>query len=166
MVSEVALRTATASAMEWQQHIEDARRRFAGELSKLGADDWRNLVAQAETRVYRNNEVLLAQGFVGAPMFMVVAGQVRVERRSQEATAQLARLGPGAVLGEMAFLDRSDAGASASIVADGDVEALYVDRARLNALVRTDQGFALRLYQSLAIMLARRLRATNELIRP
>ena len=155
-----------AQEMEWRHRVEDARRHFAGELSKLSAQDWGNLVAQAETRKYHHNEVLLAQGFVGAGLFMIAAGEVRVERSSHATTAQLARLGPGAVIGEISFLDRSDAGASASVIADGEVEALNVDRAKLNALIHTDPGFAVRFYHSLAMMLSRRLRATNELIVP
>ena len=155
-----------AQEMEWRQRVEDARRHFAGELSKLSAQDWGNLVAQAETRQYRNNEVLLEQGFVGAPLLMIAAGEVRVERRGPTTTAQVARLGPGAVIGEISFLDRSDAGASASVIADGEVAALNVDRAKLNALIHTDPGFAVRFYHSLAILLSRRLRATNELIQP
>ena len=146
-----------------RQRSEDLRRKvFAGTLGKLTAADWDTLMARAETRQYRYDDVILAQGFVGAALYVIADGEVRIERANAGRSAQLARLGPGSVFGEMSLLD--EAGASASVIADGKVEVICLDGADLGALVRADSGFAARFYQSLATTLSRRLRATNELI--
>ena len=142
---------------------EELRRKvFAGTLSKLTTEDWDAMMSRAETRVYRYNEVILRQDVVGEALFIVADGEVRVEREGTNRSAQLARLGPGSVFGEMSLLDQ--AGASASVIADGKVEVVYLDADGLLSLVRGDPGFASRFFQSLATTLSRRLRATNELI--
>jgi hypothetical protein len=61
------------------------------------------------------------------------------------------------------MLDRS--GATANVVADGQVEILTVLGPDLEAFATSDTGFAARFYKSLATTLSRRLRATNEIVR-
>ena len=96
---------------------------------------------------------------------MLLSGSVRVETQKRETDThpgtrvQLARLGPGAVFGEMAYLERSFA--SADVIADEDVELLCIDGSDLDALIKVDPGFGSRFYQSLAVTLAHRVRATS-----
>ena len=82
------------------------------------------LIGKAEYRRYTFNDVILAQGAVGEALFIITDGEVRVECSDTKGTWQLARLGSGAVFGEMSMLDRS--GATANVVADGQVEILTV----------------------------------------
>ena len=107
--------------------------------------------------------MVLAQGTVGETLFIIADGEVRVERKDGDETWQLARLGGGAVFGEMSMLDKS--GATADVVADGQVEILCVSGVDVEALAAADEGFAARFYRSLATTLSRRLRATNEIVR-
>ena len=146
-----------------RQRSEELRRKVvAGTLGKLTPADWDMLMARAEHRAYHYNDVILHQGSVGEALFAIADGEVRIEREITGRSAQLARLGPGSVFGEMSLLD--EAGASASVIADGKVEVIYWAGADLAALLRGDPGFAARFYQSLATTLSRRLRATNDLI--
>ena len=143
---------------------DDLRRRVvAGTLNRLSAEDWAELLWRARVRDYQLDDVVLRQAALPEGLFLLTDGEVRIERDDGGRTMLLARLGPGSVLGEMSFLDQS--GASASVIADGKVEALFVETRDLAQLIEADEGFAARFYQSLATTLSHRLRATNELIR-
>lgn len=148
-------------ARRWSEELQ--RRVVAGTLNKLSAEDWNELLWRARVREFKFNDVVLKQGAIPEGLYVVTDGEVRIERQDQGRVLLYTRLGAGSVLGEMAFLDQ--AGASATVVADGKVEVLFVETGDLAQLIGADQGFAARFYQSLATTLSRRLRATNELIR-
>ncbi|MEK9724810.1 MAG: hypothetical protein VW405_15175 [Rhodospirillaceae bacterium] len=57
-------------------------------------------------------------------------------------------------------------GASATLIADGDVELFAAPSAGIDALIEADPSFAGRLYLSLFVELARKLRATNQPVLP
>jgi hypothetical protein len=85
-----------------------------------------------------------------------------VEEAAQGRGVAVARLGPGQVFGEMSYLEHDDTGASASVIADDDdVEVEVVKGADVDTLLTSDPGFSARFYRSLAVGLARRLRATT-----
>ena len=67
------------------------------------------LAGEAE---YGDGEAIVIQGQVGTGLFVVAAGAVRISRGSEE----LARLGPGDYLGELAVIDRMPRMASAFAV--------------------------------------------------
>ena len=157
--------TNASQILAWAPHRTEElmRKAMSGTLNQLATDDWEVLIGKADYRRYTFNDVILAQGAVGEALFIIADGEVRVERSDANGTWQLARLGSGAVFGEMSMLDRS--GATANVVADGQVEILTVNGPELEALAAADMGFAARFYKSLATTLSRRLRATNEIVR-
>ena len=73
---------------------------------------------------------------------------------------EIARLGPGAIFGEMSFLD--GAPVSANVIAVGKVEVLRIDGASTKQAMKKDPSFAGRFYHSIAEILVRRLRATSK----
>jgi CRP-like cAMP-binding protein len=70
-------------------------------------------------------------------------------------------IGPGEVCGEISFIDELPA--TANVVAQGAVEAYYLDRPTLQSLFELFPHLGSRFYRSLASSLSRRLR---ELIGP
>jgi diguanylate cyclase (GGDEF)-like protein len=85
-------------------------------------------------------------------------GTVQVVQPDQGAELQLALLGPGELLGEMALLD--DAPRSASAKALGEVETLVLDKADFHTLVLDRPDVALRLLE----VMSRRIRRADEQI--
>lgn len=71
---------------------------------------------------------------------------------------EVARLGPGEVVGEMSLID--SAPPSATVTAHDASIVLALDREALNEKIAEDDGFARRFYKALAIFLADRLRGT------
>lgn len=142
----------------------DALRRIVvgGTLNRLTRDDWQSVLDHSEVRRYHADQIILRQGQLGTALWVVADGEVRIEREDDLGATLLARLGLGSVIGEMSFLDES--GASANVVADGDVRLLYFSGASIRTMTEEDPEFAARFFHSLAATLSRRLRATNEQI--
>jgi|SRR5580704_2393490 CRP/FNR family cyclic AMP-dependent transcriptional regulator len=122
-------------------------------LVYLTANDWA-LVADKSSRVhFKKGQVLVQGGKSANGVYLLLKGTARVQIPSQTPGPEI---GPGEICGEMSFLE--DAPASASVVAEGDVETYHLDRATLHSLFELFPHLASRFYRSLAMNLSRRLR--------
>jgi CRP-like cAMP-binding protein len=127
-------------------------------LVYLTANDWALVADKAGHVHFKKGDLMVRQGKKGNGVYLLLKGTARVQILSQ---AIGPAIGPGEICGEMSFLE--DARASASVVAEGDVEAYYLDRPALQGLFELFPHLASRFYRSLATNLSRRLR---ELIGP
>jgi CRP-like cAMP-binding protein len=122
-------------------------------LVYLTANDWA-LVADKASRVrFKTGEVLVQRDRRANGVYLLLKGTARVQIPFQ---ATIPVIGPGEICGEMSFLE--DAPASASVVAEEDIEAYHLDRATLQSLFELFPHLASRFYRSLAMNLSRRLR--------
>ncbi len=125
-------------------------------LGALSAEERRQVLAQAITRIYPRGATLLRRGDPAGAMIMVTQGRVRIGVSSEEGReVTLGILGPGDVLGEMALLDGQARSADAVALEDCTVQVL--ERGRFLRLLRETPDLALRL---LAV-LTERLRRAN-----
>ncbi len=122
-------------------------------LVYLTANDW-TLVADKATRLqFKKGDVLVQRGKRTNGIYLLLKGTARVHIPSQPAARTI---GPGEICGEMSFLE--GAPASASVIADGDVETYHLDLPTLDSLFELFPHLASRFYRSLATNLSRRLR--------
>lgn len=115
------------------------------------------------TRVKLGHEII-REGARIDHLYVLRRGSASVVLEGTTSRAVIATLGAGDVCGEMAFL--GDSTATASVIANDEVEldAIWADD--LRQLVATFPGFGARFYRSLAVILAQRLRQTSkELLR-
>ncbi len=116
-------------------------------------------IAEAtHTRTFAEGEHLFEIGEAGRSLYVLTAGTVQVLHPNRAANFQLARIGPGEFIGEMALLD--DAPRSATAKALCEVEALVLDKADFHRLVRAHPDVGLHL---LSVM-SRRMRKADEQI--
>jgi hypothetical protein len=108
------------------------------------------------TRHYAKGEALFQRGDVGAELFVVLEGEVRIHLDSNGSEVTLARQGPNSVLGEMAVFDEQPRSASAQALADTTVRVLRRDR--LNAIVHEHPEVLLEFVKNLS----ERIRRMNE----
>jgi extracellular factor (EF) 3-hydroxypalmitic acid methyl ester biosynthesis protein len=133
-----------------------------GALEYLSASDW-NLVASKSKKVaFEKDQILIREGSAPKTVYILRTGKVRVERMNGGGRAVLVTLGPGAIFGEMAFIE--DALASASVVADGKVEVDSLEVADLKQMFEAFPHFGARFYRSVAVTLSQRLRETSGLL--
>lgn len=95
------------------------------------------------------DELIVRQGQVGNGLYIVVSGAARVTQGGTE----LARLGPGDFLGELAVIDQQPRAASAQ--AEGPTTCLTLASWDLLAMLGRDPTLALNLLRELAARLRR-----------
>lgn len=125
----------------------------------LTETDWQQLLANAETRHYQLDEVIIRKGEQPEALYLINQGEVRVE---QQADLVLAYHGAGAVFGEMSFL--MGKAATASVIAASAVEVSVIASAQVRQHLESDPGLAARFYQTLAVTLAHRLHKASLLL--
>jgi hypothetical protein len=122
-------------------------------LVYLTSNDWA-LVADKATRArFNKGDILVQRDKRANGVFLLLKGTARVQIPFQ---STIPAIGPGEICGEMSFLE--DAPASASVVAETDVEAYHLDRPTLQSMFELFPHLASRFYRSLATNLSRRLR--------
>ena len=107
---------------------------------------------------------LIEQGAPSADIFFVESGHASVAIVSPgHAPVRLATVGPGAIVGEIAFYLGDTR--SASVIAEQDMVVWRLSRASMDRLQAELPDVGLRFHQGVAAMLARRLTRTNHLVR-
>ena len=126
-------------------------------FTSLTGEELDDLVDRAETVEYDPGDVVFEEGDRGDRCFVLHSGGVKVLRRFPDGRRiTLARLGPGAVFGELALFDGERRSATVQSVESSIAVAL---RAKdVMSIVRSDPEAAL----AMALGLADRLRAANE----
>jgi CRP-like cAMP-binding protein len=122
-------------------------------LTYLTPNDWSLLTDKARIVVLTKGERLLQRGQQTRQVYLLIEGIARVEKSPG---TEIARIGPGEICGEMAFLERSSA--SASVIADEEVRAYVLDWPVMEELFELYPHLGSRFYRSLAVSLSRRLR--------
>src|SRR5580692_12945561 len=116
--------------------------------------DW--LAQHGTCRHLADGEALVLEGQPIDSLFVVLDGWVRVILGDGH---EVARLGAGEVVGEIAFVD--SAPPSATVVVSGGAVVLSLAKSVLERRLDADPHFAARFYRALAVFLADRLRATT-----
>jgi signal transduction histidine kinase len=81
----------------------------------------KRLAQQAIPMSLREGDFLITEGDQADDMFVVVSGEFDVTKRSGTSEIPLARVGPGAIQGELAALERGKRTASVQAVSDAEV---------------------------------------------
>jgi hypothetical protein len=121
-------------------------------LLYLTANDWALVIDKASRVQFKQGAILIQKGKRANGVYLLVKGSARVVIPSQASRT----LGPGEICGEMSFLEETPA--SASVIADADVEAFHLDRATLQSVFELYPHLGSRFYRSVATNLSHRLR--------
>jgi CRP-like cAMP-binding protein len=122
-------------------------------LVYLTANDWALITDKATRQQFKPGDRLVLQGRRTYGIFLLLKGTASAQIASRGLTRSIV---PGEVCGEISFLDELPA--TANVVANEQVEALYLDRPTLQSMFELFPHLGSRFYQSLASILSRRLR--------
>jgi small-conductance mechanosensitive channel/CRP-like cAMP-binding protein len=114
----------------------------------LSAEQCEALVQASPVVKFANHEHLLEQGAPGSSMFVLVRGAVDVRIARDGQVKSVAKLGAGDCIGEMSLLTGDPR--SATVVAEGEVEAVEVGMAMFGAFVRSNPAVVEQLGELLA----------------
>ena len=133
-------------------------------LSDLNAHELEKLSQICEWKSYIKNEKIFDQNDAGDALYILVEGRVVIERRLKgyrpAIPKQLVTVKKGQPFGEMAFIEHRERSATAR--AKGHVNVIYIEAERYFGLIRKEPELGLKIMTSLATVLARRLRRTND----
>lgn len=110
-----------------------------------------SLLANARRVHLQSWDNLFEQGQAGAEFFVLLTGEVSVTRLHEGQRVQLAKLGPGECVGEMALVRHE--GRSATVTALAPTVALRLEQASIDASSEAAQH----IYRNIARILAARL---------
>jgi uncharacterized protein YjbI with pentapeptide repeats len=116
------------------------------------------LLKSTQREVFDPNETVFKEGTRGDKMYIIISGTVRISRsigRNQEEV--LVTLESGSLFGEMGPIDQSPRSAKATVVGQTVLLSLRESILRQNSV-----GLAYKLYKNFSVMLAERLRVTNQ----
>lgn len=123
-------------------------------------DDREQLASVTETRRFEPGTVLLSEGEVSDSIYLITDGLVTVTKSVGASEIVVAELCTGDVLGEVSFVDNGPV--SATVTTTTEVEAMRFPKAAIQQLAEASPRFGMRLYSSLASVLALRLRQTTD----
>ena len=107
-------------------------------------------------RLFKDRQVLIREGDIQQKIFWILEGHVYITRKTGDKYKVLATLGPGELIGEMSFFDKSVR--SATVIAKGDVHALEFTAENFADIYAASPQWTKRLLASLA----RRIRGMVE----
>jgi uncharacterized protein YjbI with pentapeptide repeats len=116
------------------------------------------VLKSTQQEVFKDAEIVFKEGTRGDKMYIIISGKIKISRylgNKQEEV--LATLESGALFGEMGPIDQSPRSARATAAGDTVLLSLRESLLRENNL-----GLAYKLYKNFSVMLAERLRATNQ----
>lgn len=122
------------------------------------------LLKLTQRETFDDGEIIFKENTRGDKMYIIMSGTVRISKylgKDKEGKPQeevLAKLGPGACFGEMGIIDQSPRSARATIEG-GEAIILSI---RETVLKQSNLLLAYKLYKNFSVMLAQRLRSTNE----
>ncbi len=120
------------------------------------------LLEALEERRANTGSTLLQEGFVSDELYLVLDGALRVFLQQAGKEAVIGMVYPGAVLGEVGFLDGLEAGATVQPITK--CQLLVLNQDRFQELEEKNPILAGAIRLGLCRVLARRIRAGNEQI--
>ena len=127
--------------------------------SFLTESDLELLEDKGDVVSYKPKQTIVHQQSPGTKLFWIKKGVIQIDFDRLYGSDVLGYLSEGDMFGEVSFMDHADTSASASAVKDAEV--LEVPREVLETLLDQDADLAARFYRTVAMTLAKRIRAAN-----
>lgn len=128
-------------------------------LPSLHATDLNKIFSNSKVENFKEGTTVLKEGSQSRKLYFVRKGRASVELEFKDEPLIIAECVEGDIFGEMSMLDGQYA--SASVVATTDLEVATIENSDLTALIQAEPDVGSRLYHSIAVILAKRIRASN-----
>jgi CRP-like cAMP-binding protein len=119
------------------------------------------LESRMSQRLFRAGETVVSTGEPGDSLMIVLHGSASVMVTSPSGSVRVAGMRRGAIIGEVAFLDRAPR--SATVIAHDELVVAVLDRDAYDALSRESPVIVQKMLANVALYLAARLRHTTQL---
>ena len=131
-------------------------------LEGFTEEERKTLLVSAPLVAFHDGEILCAEGRPGYSCFIVGGGEVEILRHAADQEHQLAVLGPGSVVGQLALLH--DTPRSATVRAKGDVWVVAIGRGTFQRLLSGHNSIGLKLHEQVIVAGIRQLRLASRML--
>lgn len=131
-------------------------------LPHWGDEQWGLLLDHTSARITRDGEHLITAGDSGRWLYIVAEGSYEIVAGSGRRAKVVGTVGPGEVVGEVAFLDGGVT--SADVISRGEGEALRLGMDGFEAFATQHPALGRDLLFGIGRIVAQRLRATTALV--
>ena len=126
-------------------------------LVDLTDDDRAMLMKAGRSKHYRKDDLIIEEGDTIHGISILLSGRVRVVRAYVGTAITIATISQGEIFGEMGLIEGIPA--SASVICDSDTcEVFFIDTPKLDSLLQSVPGMAVRFYRSMSSILSHRVR--------
>jgi CRP-like cAMP-binding protein len=133
-------------------------------FSEFGSGDIGELSSFMSLRQVPAETELFRAGDVGDFLFFLIEGEVEVVVEKHDGSREvIAKLGPGASVGEMAMIDEYER--SATVRAATDLEILILTKSRFDSIIEEHPHIGVRVLRGLAKNISLRLRTSQGRLR-
>ncbi|MDV7340672.1 cyclic nucleotide-binding domain-containing protein [Terasakiella sp. A23] len=134
---------------------------FQRAFQELTETEVQKLLEKSRDLIYQDGAVMMREGDDQGQIMVILAGEVRVVRLAKggKEVDLTTPLTAGDTVGEMSFIDHM--GASATLIAKGDVVVKSVDHELVQEMANGEPTFLQRFYHSLLYTVIRRLRVVD-----
>lgn len=130
-----------------------------GVLADLSESDWKRFMKYTARKRCLSGDVLIRTGDTDRNLYILLDGAVEILHGDWNASGnlqQVARCGPGSVLGDQSFID--GCARSATVAALGDSEVLVIPQKQFKRMRKKDPDLAVALLVDISRVLSLRLR--------
>jgi CRP/FNR family transcriptional regulator, cyclic AMP receptor protein len=117
-------------------------------FATLSATHLSRLAGIAQEVTYGPGRMIVRDGTPGVAFYVITEGHAKVIGGKIASAGGKARLGPGDFFGELALLDGGPR--SASVVAEGPITTVRIERSPFRSLLRDEPDIALKLLEGMA----------------
>lgn len=128
----------------------------------LSAAELDTIAAIVEKRAFDAGGELFREGEPGDGLYLLLSGEINVVKRGKDGEHVLAKLEPGAVLGEMSLITSDARSATGRALTRSSV--LRLPAAQFRSLLDAGSSAALKIAAAIAEVLARRLATMNNVV--
>ncbi len=132
-------------------------------FASLSEAELQAVLLQCQIALYLERKIIFREGALGDSMMVVLQGEISLRCAAEDGvTVEVATLGQGAVLGEMAVIDPAPRAATA--VAASNAVLLIMQKDTLDQLIDTDHPAAPKVLRQVLLLLAGRFRTMEDRI--
>ena len=132
-------------------------------FASLSEAELQSILLQCQIALYLRGRIVFREGAMGDSLMVVLQGAISLRCAAEDGvTVEVATLGEGAVLGEMAVIDPAPRAASA--VAAANTVLLIIQKDTLDQLIATDHPAAPKVIHQVLMLLAGRFRTMEDRI--
>ncbi len=130
-------------------------------FTSLSEAELQAVLLQCQIALYLEGRIIFREGAHGDAMMVVLQGDISLRCAAEDGvTVEVATLGEGAVLGEMAVIDPAPRAAAA--VASSNTVLLIMQKDTLDQLIATDHPAASKVLRQILLLLAARFRTMED----